>query len=124
MKKITSIDEANRYLKEVYLPKHNKQFTIPPKEGQSMYMPYIGIDIENILCVQEERVVQNDNTVKYGGKLLHVPSSGSRYHCVKCKVMVHEYGNGNIKLFYGRMMIGSYDRNGNLIKKVEKKMAV
>ena len=62
---IKTIEEANVYLRNVYLPRHNELFMVPPKETKSAYTPWIGIGLQDILCVQEERIVQQDNTIRY-----------------------------------------------------------
>ncbi len=59
---ITGIDEANRFLKEVYLPQHNAHFATPAEAQGSAFVPFAGA-LDDILCVQEERTVANDNTV-------------------------------------------------------------
>ena len=61
---ITGIDEANRFLKEVYLPQHNAHFATPAEAQGSAFVPFAGA-LDDILCVQEERTVANDNTVRY-----------------------------------------------------------
>ena len=43
---IETVEAANKYLNEVYLPRHNKQFSIAPKEPKSAFMPCIGIDLK------------------------------------------------------------------------------
>ena len=80
---ITTMEEANRYLREVYLPRHNAQFKVEAELEQSAYTPVAGFDIRNILCVQEGRVVAKDNTVHYQGRKLQVPPSPYRHHFVK-----------------------------------------
>ena len=58
---ITDMAEANRFLKQVYLLDHNRRFaTSPEVEGSA---PFAGV-LDDILCVHEERVVSNDNTVR------------------------------------------------------------
>ena len=61
---ITEIAEANRFLKEVYLPQHNARFATPAEGQGSAFVPFAGA-LDDILCVQEERTVSNDNTVRY-----------------------------------------------------------
>jgi len=63
---IKTLEGANRYLREVYLPRHNQQFTVKPEmEGKTAYTPWIGSDLNEIFCYQVERVVQKYNTVSY-----------------------------------------------------------
>ena len=61
---ITEIDEANRFLKEVYLPQHNARFALPAEVEGSAFVSFAGA-LDDILCVHEERTVSNDNTVRY-----------------------------------------------------------
>ena len=58
---ITDMAEANRFLKQVYLPDHNRRFATSPEVEGSAFVPFAGI-LEDILCVHEER--SNDNTVR------------------------------------------------------------
>ena len=44
-----------------------------------------------ILCLQEERRVGNDNTVKWRGLPLQIPSTPLRAHFVRAMARVHEY---------------------------------
>jgi hypothetical protein len=38
-------------------------------------LPFIGAGLADILCVQELRTVANDNTVRYGNRILQIPES-------------------------------------------------
>jgi transposase len=75
---VDNMEDANRYLREVYLPRHNQQFSVKPESESSAFVPTAGFDIGDILCIQEERVVANDNTVHYRGMKLQVPPSPYR----------------------------------------------
>lgn len=115
---ITTIDEANKYLREVYLPRHNKQFTVKPKiENETAYIPWIGGDLDEILCHQEERTVQNDNTISYKGICLQIPKDDMRHHYVRTDVEVRQYPNGEMGVFFGNRCLGRYDEKG-IIKEV------
>jgi len=46
---ITDMDQANRYLREQYLPAFNAEFMQPAMEEGSSFMPCIAIQIDNIL---------------------------------------------------------------------------
>jgi transposase len=62
---ITDIEAANAFLREVYLPAHNARFAAEPAQSGSAFTPIPGVDLDEILCVQEERQVGNDNCVSY-----------------------------------------------------------
>jgi len=57
------MEEANRYLKEKYLLEFNRELTRPAIEKGSAFVPYLGNDLDDILCEQYERTVDNDNCV-------------------------------------------------------------
>jgi len=62
---ITEMAAANQYLATQFLPAHNQRFAIPASEAGTAFIPWIGPNLTEILCVQEERVVAKDNTVHY-----------------------------------------------------------
>lgn len=117
---ITTLEEANKYLKEVYLPRHNKQFTVEAKDKhETAYIAWIGGDLNEILCHQEERVVQNDNTVSYETMRLQIPQDDLRHHYVRTTVQVRRYLKGSLGLFFGNRCLGRYDARGKLIELIE-----
>lgn len=72
LRKIKSIEEANRFLKE-YLPVYNKRFAVPAAKEANLHRPLAkGVDLDRILCVKTERVLRNDFTVAYNNKLYQV----------------------------------------------------
>lgn len=116
---VTSMDAANRYL-QTYIPRHNARFMVEPECDKSAYLPVAGFDVANMLCVQEERVVGNDNTVSYLGKKLQIPASPHRHHFVKTAVRVHQYHDDSLAIFHGPREIGRYNADGTLQKEKKK----
>lgn len=112
LKGITDMEEANRYLRDVYIPEHNAKFAVLPKLTESAFVPILGLDIKNILCIQEERTVRSDNTVSFEKLSLQIPRSQHRHHYVKAKIQVHKYLDGSLALFYGPLCIGKYEPDG------------
>jgi hypothetical protein len=122
---ITTIEAANKYLKEVYLPRHNKQFSVKPASEESAFMPWrLQFSLQDILCIQEDRVVQRDNTIRYKGLILQIPKNEFRHHYIKAKVKIHEYSGGNVSVFYGPLCIGLYNQSGNLLKQTQKELKI
>jgi hypothetical protein len=120
---IADMAAANRFLAEVYLPDHNRRFAGAAAEPGSAFIAYAGTTLADILCVQEERTVGNDNTVRYKGLILQIPPDRHRHHYVKAKVRVHEYPAGGLAVFHGPRCLARYDRNGKLIEEVQKSAA-
>ena len=111
---IASIAAANRWLAAVYVPRHNARFAVAAAEEGTAFVPFVGA-LDEILCVQEERVVGNDNTVRYGGRVLQIPEHRHRRHFVKAKVRVHDYPDGRLALFHGPRRLAGYAPDGTLI---------
>jgi transposase len=110
---IDTLEEANRYLAEVYVAAHNARFAIEAAERGDAFVPFGG-DLASILCVQEDRVVGRDNTVRYAGLVLQIPESRHRQHYVKARVRVHEQEDGSLALFHGPRCLARDDAAGRL----------
>lgn len=110
---INTIDDANRFLKETFLPEFNKRFTVPTQEEHSAFVPWVTsyLQLDDILCIQEQRTVNKDNTVNYKGKLWQIPKTPNRYSYAKTKVKVHEYEDGAIALFHGPKKLAHFEPN-------------
>lgn len=120
---IRNMEEANRFLLEEYLTDHNQRFTVPSEEKGSAFIPWAGNGLEDILSIQEERTVDNDNTVHYKGLCLQIPEDKHRYHYVKVRVRVHEYPDGTLAVFHGPRKLAQYGTDGKLLKKAKKEQA-
>lgn len=115
---ITTIEAANRFLKEVYMAEHNARFAVAPAEEGSAFVPFIG-DLKEVLCIREQRVVTNDNCVRYDGRILQIPEQRHRRHFVKATVMVHHYPDGTLALFHGPRLLARYHAEGALLSIAE-----
>ena len=112
---ITTMDAANRFLRETFLPDHNRRFAIAPEEPGSAFVPFAG-NLDDILCVQEERTVAGDNTVRYKNRSLQIPADRHRHHYVKAKVKVHEYPHGGLAVFHGPRCLARSDPDGETLE--------
>lgn len=92
---------ANRYLREIYVPAHNRQFAVAAAESGSAFVAVAEAQWRDVLCTQEDRVVAPDNTVAWRGRRLQLPRHPARAHFVRAKVRVHEYADGGLALFHG-----------------------
>jgi len=109
---ITTIKAANRWLTEVYLAEHNARFAVAATEEGTAFIPFVG-ELGNILCIEQERIVALDNTVRYDGRCLQIPPSRNRHHFARSTIRVLEYGNGEIALFHGPREIARFHSDGS-----------
>jgi transposase len=114
--RITTVDAANRWLKETYIPAYNAAFAVVAELPASAFVADTAGAWREILCIQEERRVGNDNTVKWRGLCLQLPPSQLRPHFVKANVRVHEYPDGALAVFLGPHRLADYDAKGAYIE--------
>jgi transposase len=109
---ITTMAEANAWLRDTYIPAHNARFATQAEQEGCAFVAVPGLDLAEVLCVQEERVVGNDNCVSFLNRKLQIPESPLRPHFVKATVKVHQYPDGSLAVFHGRRCLGRYDSKG------------
>lgn len=112
---ILTADAANGYLRDTYIPEHNARFGKEAAEPGSAFVAYTGVALDEVLCVQGDRVVGRDNCVSWLGRSLQIPEQTHRRHYVKATVCVHEYPDGRLAIFDGPRRLARYDANGGLI---------
>jgi hypothetical protein len=112
---IATVEAANRYLKEQFVPDYNTRFAVPAAEEGSAFIPYAGRPLDDILCIQESRQVGRDNCVNWNGLALQIPPQRHRHHYVKATVRVHQYPDGPLAIFDGPSCLARFDPDGKTI---------
>ena len=113
---INTVEAANRWFNETYMAEHNKMFAIAAEQEGSAFVADAMGAAREILCVQEDRTVGNDNTVKWQRLRLQLPPSRLRAHFVKAAVRVHEYPDGELAVFWGPHRLADYDASGVMVR--------
>lgn len=109
---ITTVAAANRYLRERFIPAFNIEFARPPADPASAFVALGRVDLDQILCVEEERVVGRDNVVVIAGLALQVAKQPGRRSCAGLRVLVRRHLDGQYSIWYGARCLGRYDRHG------------
>jgi hypothetical protein len=109
---ISTVAAADAFLRDVYIPAHNARFAVKAEQEGSAFVNITGVDLGEILCIQEERQVGNDNCVSFNRMKLQIPESPLRAHFVKATVKVRQYHDGTHAIFHGRRCLGRYDQKG------------
>jgi hypothetical protein len=115
---IKDVNDANDWLKNTYIARHNANFSRKPFEEQDVFVPFIG-DLNEVLCAEETRIVKNDNSVSYKRLTLQIPQDKHRYHYVKCEVKLREYLDKSLSIVHGQRILARFDRFGDLINEQE-----
>src|ERR1700756_2811052 len=115
---LRDIETTNRWIREVYLPRHNARFAKPAALPETAFVAADPELLRETLCIEEERVVSRDNTVAYEGMRLQLPESRVRAHYVKARVKVREYPDGTLAVFHGPRCLARYSAQGHQIVEV------
>jgi hypothetical protein len=115
---ITTVAAANRYLRARFLPDFNAEFHRPPADPTPAFVPLGPVDLEQILCHQEERVVARDNTVVLDGMLLQLAKPPGRRSCAQLRVLVRRHLDGRHSVWHGARCLGRFDARGRALTAV------
>ena len=113
---IATVPAANRYLRERFLPAFNAEFARPPADPASAFVPLGRVDLDQILCVEEERVVGRDNVVTLAGLALQVAKQPGRRTCAGLRVVARRHLDGRYSIWYGARCLGRYDGRGRALQ--------
>src|SRR3990167_10335275 len=112
---ITTMQEANQYLKEVYMPRFNAEFMVKPASDKSAFVSWNSTQsLDDILCEQTERTVGKDNCISFKRLILQIPKDAHRCHYMRAKVRVHRYFSDELAIFHGPRKLAEYDSKGNI----------
>jgi transposase len=95
---ITTVEAANQYLRQVYLPQHNATFRRAPRDPANAFVPLGPVDLDAILCQEEERLIAPDNTVVVAGQVLQIDRQPGRRTCAGLRVLARKHLNGTITI--------------------------
>ena len=97
---IRTREEANRYLRQRYLPDHNRRFARPPRVAADYHRTRPSqAELDAIFRMEQERVISQDWVVQYQRRWLQIERE-SRYAPAGGKVTVWEGRDGRLAIEY------------------------
>lgn len=96
---INTVDEANKFIREVYIPQHNQSFARPAAKEGNVHRPINGFDLNTIFCLKETRILQNDFTLQYKKRIVQLNAHQQAVIRPKEIVTIHEHFDETIALF-------------------------
>jgi hypothetical protein len=108
----TTLEEANRFLRQRYLAEFNRRFQVAAAERGSALVPCPTRDLQRVFSLQFERTVNRDNTVSFQNRKLQIEPVRWRGTLAGCSVIAHQHLDGTLSLSYGPHCLGRYDADG------------
>lgn len=102
--KIKSMLDANRYLQQNFIPLYwTKRNTVVPKHSVNRYRPLPAyLDLDQIICIQQKRIVASDHCIAYLGKRWKIKER--RFGSLRGKeITVNQNDQGGITMFHGHI---------------------
>jgi transposase len=97
---IPTMQAANRYLRQHYLPDHNRRFSRKPASAEDYHRKRPGKwELDVTFRLEEQRVISNDWVVQYQGRWLQIERE-SCYAPAGSKVRVSEGRDGGLQIRY------------------------
>jgi transposase len=106
LKRISSYEEANRFLRDAYLAQHNARYAVRPRESADYHLQVPPrLDLEQVFCLEEERIVSPDWVVQYDSRWLQIERDQKVRVERGAKVLVREHREGSLSVWYQRRQL-------------------
>jgi hypothetical protein len=96
---VSSIDEANRLLDSFFTDDHNRRFA--HTDGLTdIHRSAVGIDLNNVFCLQDTRQVHNDWTITLNTQFIQLLRSEAPLPPPRSNVIVRLWLDGSLHIFW------------------------
>jgi hypothetical protein len=112
---ITTVDEANAFLRERYIGEFNAKFSVAAEQKGTAFRRTSRSDLNWIFTVQTERVVAKDNTVAIADRFWQIDKTRFRHSLAGGTVTIHEHLSGEISIRFGPHVVGRFTAQGETI---------
>jgi hypothetical protein len=95
---INSLDEANRYLAEVFLPAWETRFTVEPREAADAHRPLPeDVDLLRIFAETDERVIRADFTFRFCNQHFQIEQPDAETRMPGTRVTIEQRLDGTVR---------------------------
>jgi transposase len=112
LRKITTVDAANQFLRAEYIQQFNRKFSVKASERGTAFVPVRRKELDLVFSLQHERVVARDNTISFANRIWQLERSKLRGTLAGCRVTVHEHLDQKISITFGPHLVGRYTADG------------
>jgi hypothetical protein len=93
--RVCSVDEADRFLCEQFIPFWNGRFSKPPRSLHDAHRPLGSVKLDSVLCHRYERLITTDYTLSLNGRRWRVPKAHVQPGLRKSRVLVEQRLDGS-----------------------------
>lgn len=106
--KIEDMDRANEYIRDVFLPSFNAQFSVEAADANKVWRKAPrGLDLDRILSLRYDRPVANDNAIRFDGMIIDIPPgpNGRSYSGVKAEL--RQLLDGSWRVYHNNRIVAT-----------------
>ena len=118
LKNISKIEKANVFLEKEFISKFNQKYAKEPLNKNSLFRKTTSKELEQALCLKEQRVLRNDFTIRYKNKILQLNKQQKTILFPKNKIETFEHLDGKIELYIRKTPLFFEQISQELIKKI------
>mgnify|MGYP001591475871 CR=1 FL=1 len=117
LEEISTKEEGTKYFREIYIPKHNAKFALPPKDTVNAHRALLPTEnLKRIFTVQTNRVISRTLVVQYKNTRYQLDITGAYHYLLKNhSILVEENSIGGLAFRHKEKII-PYTIIGNIIK--------
>jgi len=106
LRQVSSVGQANALLEKEFLADLNRRFAVDPKKQQDLHRERDGqVELDEVLCVAEERVVGQDWCVRWKNRWLQIDKGHEGLALAGKRLLVKQKADGGLLVEYkGRRM--------------------
>src|SRR3954463_5527141 len=104
---ISTMEEANRFLRERYIAEFNRMFSKPAREKGTAFRKCGRKDLDQVFSIQTERTVAKDNTVVLQNRYLQLDKTRFRNTLAGCTVTLCEHLDGRVSVRWGPHLLNA-----------------
>jgi transposase len=113
LRQILTLEDANRFLQDHYMAEFNAKFAVAAKQKGSAFVPlHRQLELDRIFSIQQERVVNQDNTIRWANVILQIEPTRLRSTLAGCRVIVYEHLDQTVSIGWGPHTVGRYTLAG------------
>jgi hypothetical protein len=105
---ITTLEQANQFLRERYIAEFNRKFAVKAAEKGTAFRRSGRSDLDWIFSIQTERVVGKDNTVAIKDHWWQIDKCRWRHTLAGQTVTIHQHLDDSISIRFGPHVVGHY----------------
>ena len=101
LRRVTTVGTANKLLTNGFTDELNTKFAKPPPHDEDYHRPVPkGVELADIFCTEDERVLQNDWCIRHHNRHYQIEENNTPLPKPKDKILVRTRLDGTIQLLY------------------------